>query len=149
MTEEVHKASPPSPFTHTAYLFVRTGVRKGKVYGYWKGVPGEKLSTIAGIEAGTLSLFDTTSALNFRLKLDKGDDTTRRFYEYVLDGCAIGCSTNFGLLKEDELASYEAVPHFPAGTPPYDIVWNDRKHCYIKTWRRCTVTKLYFFLYRE
>jgi hypothetical protein len=36
MTEDVHKTSPPSPFTHTAYLFVRTGVRKGRVYGYWK-----------------------------------------------------------------------------------------------------------------
>jgi hypothetical protein len=35
MTEEIHKASPP-PFTHTAYLFVRTGTRKGRVYGYWK-----------------------------------------------------------------------------------------------------------------
>jgi hypothetical protein len=23
-------------FTHTAYFFVRTGMRKGRVYGYWK-----------------------------------------------------------------------------------------------------------------
>jgi hypothetical protein len=35
MTEEIPKTSPP-PFTHTAYLFVRTGMRKGRVYGYWK-----------------------------------------------------------------------------------------------------------------
>src|ERR1700753_850762 len=34
MTEEIQKTSPP--FTHTAYLFVRTGMRKGRVYGYWK-----------------------------------------------------------------------------------------------------------------
>jgi hypothetical protein len=25
-----------TPFTHTAYFFVRTGMRKGRVYGYWK-----------------------------------------------------------------------------------------------------------------
>ncbi len=36
MTEDVHKTSPPSSFTHTAYLFVRTGMRKSRVYGYWK-----------------------------------------------------------------------------------------------------------------
>ena len=35
MIEEISKTSSP-PFTHTAYLFVRTGVRKGRVYGYWK-----------------------------------------------------------------------------------------------------------------
>ena len=26
----------PRPFTHTAFLFIRTAVRKGRVYGYWK-----------------------------------------------------------------------------------------------------------------
>jgi len=35
MTEEAHKTSA-RPFTHTAYLFVRTGMRKGRVFGYWK-----------------------------------------------------------------------------------------------------------------
>jgi hypothetical protein len=27
---------PASSFTHTAYFFVRTGTRKGRVFGYWK-----------------------------------------------------------------------------------------------------------------
>ena len=36
MTEEISKPAAAQPFTHTAYLFVRTGVRKGRVYGYWK-----------------------------------------------------------------------------------------------------------------
>ena len=36
MTEEISKPAAARPFTHTAYLFVRTGVRKGRVYGYWK-----------------------------------------------------------------------------------------------------------------
>jgi hypothetical protein len=26
----------PGPFTHAAFLFIRTAVRKGRVYGYWK-----------------------------------------------------------------------------------------------------------------
>ena len=25
-----------TPFTHTAYFFIKTGMRKGRVYGYWK-----------------------------------------------------------------------------------------------------------------
>jgi hypothetical protein len=25
-----------APYTHTAYFFIRTGMRKGKIYGYWK-----------------------------------------------------------------------------------------------------------------
>jgi hypothetical protein len=29
------KVAPP-PFTHVAYLFIRIGVRRGRVYGYWK-----------------------------------------------------------------------------------------------------------------
>jgi hypothetical protein len=35
MTQDSHKTSPP-PFTHDAFLFVRTGMRKGRVFGYWK-----------------------------------------------------------------------------------------------------------------
>ncbi len=35
MTDNINK-TVSNPFTHTAYLFIRTGVRKGKVFGYWK-----------------------------------------------------------------------------------------------------------------
>ena len=30
------KATADTPFTHTAYFFIRTGARKGRVIGYWK-----------------------------------------------------------------------------------------------------------------
>jgi hypothetical protein len=33
MTEN---AEPGRAFTHTAYFFIRTGARRGRVYGYWK-----------------------------------------------------------------------------------------------------------------
>jgi hypothetical protein len=29
-------ASSNTEFTHTAYFFIRTGMRKGRVFGYWK-----------------------------------------------------------------------------------------------------------------
>jgi hypothetical protein len=29
-------APASTTFTHTAYFFIRTGMRKGKVFGYWK-----------------------------------------------------------------------------------------------------------------
>jgi hypothetical protein len=32
----VNAKLPAPPYTHTAYLFIRTGVRRGRVYGYWK-----------------------------------------------------------------------------------------------------------------
>ena len=32
----VAKPSDPKPYTHTAYLFIRRMVHKGKVVGYWK-----------------------------------------------------------------------------------------------------------------
>jgi hypothetical protein len=35
MSETTSKDAP-SPFTHTAYFFIRTGIRKGIVHGYWK-----------------------------------------------------------------------------------------------------------------
>jgi hypothetical protein len=35
MSEYKATNSPP-PFTHDAFLFVRTGARKGRIYGYWK-----------------------------------------------------------------------------------------------------------------
>jgi hypothetical protein len=35
MTDNANKTGS-TPFTHTAYFFVRTGMRKGRVYGYWK-----------------------------------------------------------------------------------------------------------------
>jgi hypothetical protein len=33
MTE---KAEPNKAFTHVAYFFIKTGGRRGRVYGYWK-----------------------------------------------------------------------------------------------------------------
>jgi hypothetical protein len=35
MTDKTNKTGR-APFTHTAYFFIRTGMRKGVVYGYWK-----------------------------------------------------------------------------------------------------------------
>jgi hypothetical protein len=35
MTDNTSKTGS-TPFTHTAYFFIRTGMRKGRVYGYWK-----------------------------------------------------------------------------------------------------------------
>jgi hypothetical protein len=36
MSERISKSNSPPPFTHTAYFFIRTGMRKGRVFGYWK-----------------------------------------------------------------------------------------------------------------
>jgi len=35
MTNKAAKTAD-TPFTHTAYFFIRTGARKGRVIGYWK-----------------------------------------------------------------------------------------------------------------
>ena len=35
MTDGTSTTGRPS-YTHTAYFFIRTGVRKGRVFGYWK-----------------------------------------------------------------------------------------------------------------
>jgi hypothetical protein len=39
----------PRPFTHTAFLFIRTAVRKGRVYGYWKDGGRFKLDSEAAL----------------------------------------------------------------------------------------------------
>jgi hypothetical protein len=35
MTEDTSSIAGPR-YTHTAYFFIRTGMRKGRVFGYWK-----------------------------------------------------------------------------------------------------------------
>jgi hypothetical protein len=35
MTDNTNKGGR-TPFTHTAYFFIKTGMRKGRIFGYWK-----------------------------------------------------------------------------------------------------------------
>jgi hypothetical protein len=114
--------------------------------GYWvhKTWEPETKVELADTSNGTLSFFDTTESLKFRLKLDKDDEVTNEFYKNVLAGFNIMCSVSFDV----------AAPVFQGGFgnsvhPAYETTWDQKLLQYVITIKRCGIAEIWFHQWKD